>query len=101
MLKTIYLSCFCLILSSFVRAQTVDTTAKKTDTAKPAPPTPAVIITGSADVYYRYNFNRQVNNLTSFTNSHDQFTLGMATVKLEHKTSRVDMVADLGFGPRA
>lgn len=101
MLKTIYLSCVCLILSSLVQAQNVDTTAKKTDTAKPAPPTPAVIITGSADVYYRYNFSRQINNLTSFTNSHDQFTLGMASVKLEHKTSKVDMVADLGFGPRA
>jgi len=29
------------------------------------------------------------------------FTLGMASVKLEHKTAKLDMVADLGFGPRA
>jgi hypothetical protein len=83
-------------------AQGADSTAKKADTTvKPAVPIPAVIITGSADFYYRYDFARKNNNLTSFTNSHDQFSLGMASLKLEHKTAKLDMVADLGFGPRA
>ena len=63
---------------------------------------PALTITGSADVYYKYNFEKnKSNNLTSFTNSHNSFELGMASVKLEHKTAKVDMVADLGFGKRA
>jgi len=63
---------------------------------------PALAVTGSADVYYKYDFGKsRYNNLTSFTNSHNRFELGMATVKLEHKTSKVDMVADLGFGKRA
>lgn len=106
MLKTIYISCFCLILSSLVRAQNVDTTAKKADTSKSAAPAPpALSITGSADMYYRYDFNRPrnapYNSYTSFTQTHDQAQLGMATVKLEHKTAKVDMVADLGFGKRA
>ena len=77
-----------------------DAWSQTTDTAKPAP-TPALTINGSADFYYRYDFNKQVNNYTSFTSSHDQAKLGMASVKLEHKTARIDMVADLGFGPRA
>lgn len=64
-------------------------------------PTPALIITGSADLYYRYDLARtDKNNFTSFTNSHNQFNLGMAGIKLEHRTARVDMVADLGVGPR-
>jgi len=64
--------------------------------------TPALSITGSADIYYKYDFAKtKANNFTSFTNSHNSFELGMATVKLEHKTSKVDMVADLGFGKRA
>ncbi|MDP4149247.1 MAG: outer membrane beta-barrel protein [Bacteroidota bacterium] len=72
-----------------------DAAPAKKDTA------PALSITGSADFYYRYAFNRAASGMTSFTRTHDQFTLGMATVKLEHKTAKLDMVADLGFGPRA
>lgn len=68
------------------------------DSAKTAP----LSITGSADAYYRYDFGKtKSNNLTSFTNSHNSFELGMATIKVEHKTAKVDMVADLGFGKRA
>ncbi len=64
--------------------------------------TAALSITGSADLYYRYDLGKtKTNNHTSFTNSHNRFELGMATVKLEHKTSKVDVVADLGFGKRA
>jgi len=59
-------------------------------------------ISGSADVYYRYDFAKtKANNYTSFTNSHNQFQLGMASVKLEQNFGKVSMVADLGFGKRA
>ncbi len=65
-------------------------------------PAPSFTITGSADVYYRLDFAKQsANSLTSFTPANNQFALGMASVKFEHKTSKVDMVADLGFGKRA
>ena len=74
----------------------------QSSTSDTAHSTPALIITGSADFYYRYDLARTAkNNYTSFTNSHDQFTLGMASIKLEHKTARLDMVADIGIGPRA
>lgn len=63
--------------------------------------TSALAITGNADVYYRYDFAKQGNNLTSFTNSHNKFELGMASVKFDYKTAKVEMVADLGFGKRA
>lgn len=59
-------------------------------------------INGSADVYYRYDFQKtKANNFTSFTNSHNSFELGMASLKMDYKTARVEMVADLGFGKRA
>ncbi len=59
-------------------------------------------INGSADVYYKYDFGKsKTNNLTSFTNSHDRFELGMASVKLDYKTAKTEIVADLGFGKRA
>lgn len=71
------------------------------------------VISGSADIYYRYNFNdpkitddtdpdyTSFNNYTSFTNSHNTFALGMASLKVEHSIGKVGMVADLGFGKRA
>jgi len=63
---------------------------------------PVLFITGSADVYYRYDFGKtKSNNLTSFTNSHNSFALGMASVKFEHKGEKVGAVLDLGFGTRA
>jgi hypothetical protein len=64
-----------------------------------------LVISGSADAYYRYNFNdfkeKPYNNKTSFTNSHNSFELGMATIKAEHSIGKVGMVADIGFGKRA
>lgn len=64
-------------------------------------PTPSLSVSGSADIYYRYDLaGTASNNFTSFTNTHNQFMLGMANIKLEHKTTRVDLVADLAVGPR-
>lgn len=68
---------------------------------------PKPVISGFIDVYYRHNFNQPTkasgtyNNFTSFTNSHNSFELGMASVKLEHAIGKVGMVADLGFGKKA
>lgn len=71
------------------------------------------VISGSADVYYRYNFANPTvkddtdpnftnfNNATSFTNTHNTFAIGMASLKVEHNIGKVGMVADVGFGRRA
>jgi len=88
----------------FVNAQVASVTSDTT--ATPAAATeetkPALIITGSADVYYKYDFAKtKANTYTSFTGSHNSFALGMASVKFEHKSDKVGFVADLGFGMRA
>lgn len=92
-----------LLLSLSARSQesTAVTTAPPPAAAPETKP-PALTITGSADVYYRLDFGKtKANNLTSFTNSHNSFSLGMASVKLEHKGEKVGVVADFGFGTRA
>jgi hypothetical protein len=62
----------------------------------------SLTINGSADLYYKYDLGEtKANNLTSFTNSHNSFELGMASLKLAYKNAKVEMVADLGFGKRA
>lgn len=73
--------------------------SQSADTLQP----PAVKLSGSADVYYKYNFtgNSANNNKTSFTNSHNSFELGMISLKAEHQFKKGSIVADLGFGKRA
>jgi len=77
----------------------------QTDSAKSPWPT----ITGSVDVYYRYNFadaqdpegNQITNNYTSFTNSQNSFELGMASLRADHSFGKASATVDLGFGRRA
>src|SRR5437868_12071982 len=75
----------------------------QTDSTKPSPPSPS--ITGSVDLYYRYNFNDPksgaTNNYTSFTNSKNSFELGMASVRADHTFGKASATIDLGFGRRA
>jgi hypothetical protein len=78
----------------------------QTDSIKPAAPaSPAPTITGSVDVYYRYNFNDPkagfTNNYTSFTNSQNSFELGMASIRADHSFGKASATIDLGFGRRA
>src|ERR1700742_2310961 len=102
MLRNIYISLTITALSYTAQAQDTaqndpQTKRPATDTTKSAgppattaaaaptptqPAAPALSITGSADMYYRYDFAGRNNGLTSFTSSHDQIKLGMATVKL-------------------
>jgi len=56
---------------------------------------------GSADLYYKYDFANRDNSKTSFTNSHDSFELGMASIEATHKLGKASVFVDLGFGNRA
>jgi len=89
-------SVLAIAMAMIIHSYGQDTTA----TVKTGP-----TISGSADVYYRYNFANfkegNFNNYTSFTNSQNSFELGMASIKIEHAIGKVGMVADLGFGRRA
>lgn len=62
----------------------------------------STIISGFADVYYKYDFGKSAaNGKTSFTKTHNSFELGMASVKVQQNIGKVSLVADLGFGNRA
>ena len=104
MLRKFFVALAAITSGLFANAQiasvTSDTTITPVEEAEEAKP--ALIITGSADVYYKYDFAKtKANTFTSFTGTHNSFTLGMASVKLEHKGNKVGAVLDLGFGPRA
>ncbi|PWU03764.1 MAG: porin [Bacteroidetes bacterium] len=77
--------------------------AQDSDSSKK--PGSAYIVSGSLDMYYRYNFNNPkaypYNNYTSFTHSSNSFELGMASVRIDHSFGKVAVTIDLGFGKRA
>jgi len=64
-------------------------------------PAPATTFAGSADAYYKYDFSNIDNSYTSFTNSHNSFELGMASIEASHKMGKASVFVDLGFGKRA
>ncbi|KAA2244780.1 porin [Chitinophaga agrisoli] len=87
------------ILTTFAACTCFAAFSQTADTAKAQE---AFKLSGSADVYYKYNFNRNTtDNKTSFTNSHNSFELGMVSLKVEHGFKKGSIVADLGFGRRA
>jgi hypothetical protein len=94
--KIISLLIVASIINQTVLSQTSDSTKKKTVTT---------IISGSVDVYYRYNFNNPknlpYNSFTSFTKSNNSFELGMASLKIDHSFGKLSASIDLGFGRRA
>jgi hypothetical protein len=64
-------------------------------------PARATTFAGSADAYFKYDFSGVNNSLTSFTNSHNSFELGMASIEASHKMGKASVFVDLGFGNRA
>lgn len=90
--KLLATACVCLS-TTIVFAQEDSTAAEEKNPLK---------ITGSADVYYKYDFAKTMdNNNTSFTNSQNSFELGMASVKFDKTIGKAGIVLDLGFGKRA
>ncbi|ULQ58141.1 porin [Flavihumibacter rivuli] len=108
MLQKIFATGIALSLSTALFSQTPETTspapaeAAETSSPEPQEKKPTFTFSGFADIYYRYDFSKNAsNNRSSFTNSHNSFELGMASLKLESSFGKVGMVADLGFGKRA
>ncbi|MEO9004493.1 MAG: outer membrane beta-barrel protein [Ginsengibacter sp.] len=66
-------------------------------------------ITGSIDIYYRYNFDdpkpqgqaHDYNNYSSFSKFQNSFQLGMASIRADQSFGKATTTVDLGFGPRA
>jgi hypothetical protein len=99
--------CFSTLAFSVFYSASAQEIAPKDSITKEEPEAGGLKISGYVDAYYRFNFNNPskesgvYNNATSFTNSHNSFELGMASVKLEHSVGKVGLVADLGVGRRA
>ena len=58
-------------------------------------------ISGSVDTYFKYDFAKKPNNITtSFASDHNSVSLGMIDIALKKKTGKASFVGELSFGPR-
>ena len=108
MLQRFFLLTTALLLSvlSWAQTESLNTNSENT-TVKPEniilkDSLPPFVFSGSVDLYYKYDFAKtKSNTYTSFTNSQNTFSLGMASLKITHNGKKVSALIDLGFGKRA
>jgi hypothetical protein len=72
--------------------------AKAQDSTKTDPP---LVITGSVDAYYKYDFAHKPTNIpTSFASDNNSISIGMIDLGLKKKVGKAAFVGELSFGPR-
>ncbi len=106
MLQKLFVAAISVLSFNYTIAQTASVIPSVPDSALKAveeqKKEPLLTITGSVDGYYKYDFaDTKANSFTSFTQTHNAFSPGMASIKFEHKGEKVSAMADLGFGQRA
>ena len=57
-------------------------------------------ISGSADLYYKYDFSKTANIPTSFASDQNSVSLGMIDIALKKTTGKTSFVGEVSFGPR-
>ncbi|MET3980157.1 hypothetical protein ABIB62_002503 [Mucilaginibacter sp. UYP25] len=84
-----------LLLLSFFAISALAASAQ--DTTKADPP---LIISGSVDTYYKYDFSKHSNIPTSFASDNNSISVGMIDLALKKKVGKASFVGELSFGPR-
>lgn len=70
------------------------------DVPAPAPAASPLEISGSGDLYYKYDFSKNQNIGTSFATDQNSVSLGMIDIALKKKTGKTSFVGEVSFGPR-
>ena len=68
--------------------------------AQDAPETTPLQISGSGDLYYKYDFSKNQNIGTSFATDQNSLSLGMLDIALKKSVGKASFVGELSFGPR-
>jgi len=68
--------------------------------AQDAPETTPLQISGSGDLYYKYDFAKTANIKTSFGTDQNSVSLGMLDIAFKKTIKKVSFVGEVSFGPR-
>lgn len=81
-----------MLTSSMVFAQ---------DAAETTPTSTPLEISGSGDLYYKYDFAKRSDNIgTSFATDQNSLSLGMLDIALKKSVGKASFVGEVSFGPR-
>src|ERR1700759_1458251 len=96
------------ILISFLLPTTIlstHATAMPADTGKVGtganPKDPPLIMYGSVDTYWKYDFSKTSNIPTSFASDQNSVSIGMIDLGLKKTVGKASFVGELSFGPRS
>ena len=67
------------------------------DTTKTDPP---LVLSGSVDTYFKYDFAKHSNIPTSFASDQNSISIGMIDLALKKKVGKAAFVGEMSFGPR-
>jgi hypothetical protein len=70
------------------------------DAVETAPTSTPLEISGSGDLYYKYDFAKVPNIGTSFATDQNSLSLGMLDIALKKTTGKASFVGEISFGPR-
>lgn len=70
------------------------------DAAETAPKSTPLEISGSGDLYYKYDFSKTANIPTSFGTDQNSVSLGMLDIALKKSAGKASFVGEVSFGPR-
>lgn len=86
---------FTILLSTFALSFLTDLYAQEeTKTENP------LEISGSVDLYYKYDFSENANIPTSFADHQNSLSIGMIDVSLSKTVGKASFVGEVAFGPR-
>jgi len=68
--------------------------------AQDAPTSTPLEISGSGDLYYKYDFAKVPNIGTSFASDQNSVSLGMLDIALKKSSGKASFVGEVSFGPR-
>ncbi len=70
------------------------------DAAETTPKSTPLEISGSGDLYYKYDFSKTANIPTSFATDQNSLSLGMLDIALKKSVGKASFVGEISFGPR-
>jgi hypothetical protein len=87
------------LLLLFLGVSAFSLASKAQDTVKTTSDAP-LVLSGSADVYYKYDLSGHANIPTSFASDHNSVSIGMFDLAAKKKVGKAAFVGEISFGPR-
>nr|WP_315145622.1 outer membrane beta-barrel protein [uncultured Flavobacterium sp.] len=84
----------------FILAAALTSMVSFSQDATEAPKSTPLEISGSGDLYYKYDFSKTPNIQTSFGTDQNSVSLGMLDIALKKSVGKASFVGEVSFGPR-